>query len=93
MTIPQFLSQTNFSGPLPSQRSERSGFTTLFAVAIVNRDFRNLLLHDPKAALENGYLGERFYLSDDEQNLLISIQAKSLTDLAKQFIVSTEMAL
>jgi hypothetical protein len=93
MTIPQFLSQTNLSVPLPSPRSERSGFTTLFAVAIVNRDFRNLLLHDPRAALENGYLGERFHLSDDEQNLLISMQANSLTDLAKQFIVSTEMAL
>ena len=93
MTIPQFMSQTNFSGRLQDQTRDLAGFTTLFAVAIVNRNFRNLLLHDPKAALENGYLGEQFYLSDAEQNLLISIQANSLTDLAKQFIVSSGTAL
>lgn len=92
MTIPQFMAQTNMSVQLPSQ-DDLAGFTTLFAVAIVNRDFRNLLLEDPKAALEIGYLGEHFYLSDAEENLLISIQAKSLTDLAKQFIGSVETAL
>jgi hypothetical protein len=92
MTVAQFMSQTNLSVRLPAPSMDLAGFTSLFAVAIVNRDFRNLLLHDPKAALENGYLGEQFYLSDAEQNLLISIQADSLTDLAKQFIVSAETA-
>lgn len=64
------------------------GLSALFAAAVVNREFRNLLLRDPKTALENGYLGERFYLSSEEQTRLTSIQAATLADLAQQLMVT-----
>ncbi len=64
------------------------GLSALFAAAVVNREFRNLLLRDPKTALKNGYLGEQFYLSNEEQRRLTSIRAESLADLAQQLMVT-----
>jgi hypothetical protein len=43
-----------------------------------------MLLQDPNTALRNGYLGETFSLSKEEQDLIVSIRANSLSDLAKQ---------
>jgi hypothetical protein len=43
-----------------------------------------MLLQDPQIALQKGYLGETFPLSKEEQDLIISIRANSLSDLAKQ---------
>lgn len=64
------------------------GLSSVFAAAVVNREFRNMLLQNPRSALENGYLGEQFLLSAEEHSLLTSIQATSLTDLAQQIIVA-----
>lgn len=61
-----------------------SGLSRVFAAAVVNRQFCNTLLHDPYSALQNGYLGETFSLSKEEQDLIVSIRADSLPDLAKQ---------
>jgi hypothetical protein len=52
--------------------------------AVVNQQFRDMLLHDPCIALQKGYLGETFSLSEQEQDLITSIRAQSLSDLAKQ---------
>jgi hypothetical protein len=62
----------------------RGGMGQLLSAAIVNNQFRELLLHDPAAALNSGYLGEKFSLGSEEKALIVSIHAESLPDLAKQ---------
>jgi hypothetical protein len=60
------------------------GLSRVFAAAVVSRQFCQMLLRDPQTALQNGYLGETFKLSDHERSLLVSIRAESLSDLASQ---------
>jgi hypothetical protein len=67
-----------------SSISTSSGLTRVFAAAVVSRQFCKMLLNDPITALQNGYLGETFKLSNEEYDLLISIHAKNLADLARQ---------
>lgn len=79
------------SRPFSSQRNvetrgAHSGLGYLFAAAVVNRQFREMLLEDPEAALQCGYLGERFELSRDERERLTSVRAHSLADLARTLI-------
>jgi hypothetical protein len=61
-----------------------AGLSQLFEAAVVNRQFCQLLLSQPEAALRQGYLGNAFDLTLEEQSLIISIQARSLPDLAQQ---------
>lgn len=67
---------------------EHSNLGHLFAAAVVNRQFREMLLEDPETALQRGYLGERFELSRDERERLTSVRAHSLADLARTIITS-----
>ena len=60
------------------------GLSKLFEAAVVNRQFCQLLLSQPETALRQGYLGNSFDLTLEEQSLIVSIQAKSLPDLAQQ---------
>jgi len=69
---------------LTSRSKISSGISRVFAAAVVNRQFCDMLLEDPYAALKKGYLGETFSLSKEEQDLIVSIRANSLADLAKQ---------
>jgi hypothetical protein len=68
----------------PKPSSNASGLNQLFAAAVVNQQFCNLLLNDPRSALSQGYLGDKFNLTLEEQALILSIQARSLADLAIQ---------
>lgn len=68
--------------------SEPNGLGHLFAAAVVNRQFRKMLLEDPETALKRGYLGQSFELSREEHERLISIRARSLADLAKTITAS-----
>ena len=61
-----------------------TGLTKLFAAAVVNSQFCQLLLGQPEIALQQGYLGDSFDLTPEEQALIISIRAKSLPELAQQ---------
>jgi hypothetical protein len=61
-----------------------NGLSRLFAAAVVSRQFRETLLQEPEAALKSGYLGQTFQLTDREKNMLCSIRAESLTDLAQK---------
>jgi len=61
-----------------------TGLNKLFAAAVVNHQFCQLLLNQPEAALQQGYLGDVFNLTPEEQALIISIRAKSLPELAQQ---------
>ncbi|MEW5938139.1 MAG: hypothetical protein AB1750_00640 [Chloroflexota bacterium] len=67
---------------------EHVGLNHLFAAAVVNRKFRQMLLENPEAALQSGYLGERFNLSLEERERLISVRAYSLADLAEKVATS-----
>lgn len=64
------------------QRSE--AVNRMFAAAVVSRQFRELLLKNPREALKQGYLGETFDLTRQEKALILSIRAGSLSELAKQ---------
>ena len=61
-----------------------AGLSKLFEAAVINRQFCQLLLSQPESALQQGYLGNSFDLTLEEQALIISIQANSLPDLAQQ---------
>jgi hypothetical protein len=83
--IAPFTYQNKLSTKLASQSTKASsGLSRVFAAAVVNKQFREVLLHEPSIALQNGYLGETFSLSKQEEDLIISIRANSLPDLAKQ---------
>ena len=69
---------------LSSRSTISSGISRVFAAAVVDRQFCSMLLQYPQIALQEGYFGETFSLSREEQDLIISIRADSLPDLAKQ---------
>lgn len=56
----------------------------LLIAALADQRFRKLLLTDPKEALEQGYGCEQFNLTQEEQDILFSIQATTLLDFADQ---------
>jgi hypothetical protein len=60
------------------------GLSRLLTAAVVNQEFRNLLLSDPAIALATGYNGEPFDLPTDVQEMIFSIRATSLADFAEQ---------
>jgi hypothetical protein len=62
----------------------RNGLSRLFATAVVSPQFREVLLRDSKVALAKGYHGQPFILTDEEQRIIHSIRADSLTELARQ---------
>jgi hypothetical protein len=61
-----------------------SEISRLLTAAVVNRGFCTLLLTNPARALASGYKGEAFRLGAEEQDLVLSIRAKSLDDFARQ---------
>jgi hypothetical protein len=72
--------------PLRVAESPRNltGLSKLFEAAVINRQFCQLLLNQPETAIRQGYLGNSFDLSLEEQALIVSIRATSLPDLAQQ---------
>jgi hypothetical protein len=82
--IAQFTYQSTLSRKFTSEPGVSSGVSQVFAAAVVNQQFCDMLLQDPSIALQKGYLGETFPLSKEEEDLIVSIRAKSLADLAKQ---------
>lgn len=70
-------------GAQTTQR-QTDGLSRIFAAAVVNRQFCQMLLQDPYSALQNGYLGETFSISKEEMDAIVSIRAESLPDFARQ---------
>ena len=70
---------TSRSYPLtvPNQELNR-----LLLAAVVNQEFCELLMTDPKKALADGYDDQPFDLSAEEETLILSIRAVSLPDFA-----------
>jgi len=80
--------QTYQKSILPLRVAESLGnlveLSKLFEAAIVNRQFCQLLLSQPERALQQGYLGNSFNFTPEEQSLIVSIRANSLPELAQQ---------
>lgn len=75
------ISPQTYQGVRHTQTSDRD-LNRLLTAAVVNKNFRTMLLADPRGALTAGYNGEAFFLKADEQDLILSIQATSLTEFA-----------
>jgi hypothetical protein len=56
----------------------------LLAAAVINPEFCQLLLDNPELAMDNGFQGENFLFTEGERDLILSIRADSLADLARQ---------
>ena len=62
----------------------RLELSRLLAAAVINPDFCHRLFVDPELALESGFQGEEFLFTEEERELIVSIRAASLADLANQ---------
>ena len=88
---------TGFASPTACLKQARkkdstpfSAINSLLAAAVVNKNFRDLLLTDPGQALAQGYQGETFPLDCNERILVLSIQTDNLRDFALQIISCQE---
>ena len=66
-------------------KQEHSELSRLLAAAVVSRQFCNMLLTDPAAAIQNGFAGEHFSLSADEYEIVLSARGSTLPELAQRF--------
>ena len=62
----------------------RLELSRLLAAAVINPEFCHILLDNPKLALDGGFQGEDFLFTEEERDLILSIRAASLADLASQ---------
>ena len=56
----------------------------LLCAATVNVRFREVLLRDPAKAIASGYFDHSFALTQEEQDMVVGIQAQRLEDFAAQ---------
>ena len=82
--------KANLYGQSDISAGYHSGLNSVLAAAVVNQNFREVLLQNPEAALHQGYLGKGFSLSQKEISLILSLNAISLADLARQIILISE---
>ncbi len=83
------ISSSTFTTKTPLKMNPHDphpGLSSVFAAAVVNQNFREMLLKEPAKALKQGYLGKSFALSQEDASLLVSLNAKSLSDLANQVV-------
>ena len=59
-------------------------YSKILSAAVINQQFRNLLLNDPNQAVSRGFNGESFDLSSKEKDELSSLKGLSLADFASQ---------
>jgi hypothetical protein len=59
-------------------------FSRILTAAVVNENFRKLLLSDPELAIRSGYGGENFNLAVEEARKLSLIRAGTLAEFAIQ---------
>lgn len=84
MATPQIVQNSVLPLRVAESPKTFSGLNKLFEAAVLNHQFRQLLLNQPEIALRQGYLGGVFDLTQEEQTLITSIRAKSLPELAQQ---------
>lgn len=88
-------SELQFSVPVRVSPSleDHLELSRLLAAAVVSPAFRHMLLVDPQQAIEDGYFGETFLLSEAERYLLLFIHADTLAELAGQIVKALGMGL
>jgi hypothetical protein len=59
-------------------------YSRILTAAVINLQFRQLLLSNPGKAIDSGYGGEMFYLAREEKKRVAAIRATSLADFASQ---------
>jgi hypothetical protein len=80
-SIPQSL----FQG-MVQPKSKGKDLNRLISAAVVNQGFCNMLLANPESAVSSGFNGEAFCLGTEEQDLVMSIRAASLSEFAMQLV-------
>ena len=68
----------------PNMREMNVEYSRILSAAVINQQFRNLLLNDPDQAVAHGFNGESFDLSSKEKNELSSLKGLTLADFASQ---------
>ena len=63
----------------PSRESLR-----VLSAAVVSSRFRQILLSDPRRAINSGYAGETFHMDEREIAWMSSFHANSLAEFARQ---------
>ncbi len=89
--------ESKFLSALIKSKQKRSktinhscSISRLLAAAVINQGFCDLLLTRPTEALDQGFCGEEFALDRHERNLILSIQARDLSDFALQILTYQE---
>ncbi len=65
-------------------REKHPEYSRILSAAVINEQFRDLLLNDPDQAVTRGFNGESFNLSSKEKNELSLLKGLSLADFASQ---------
>ena len=81
---------TTAGGPGVSRLGQEC--SRILSAAVINAQFRQMLLANPGKAIEAGYAGESFHLGREEKNRLVSIRATSLADFASQMNRNLEVS-
>jgi hypothetical protein len=68
----------------PNMPDGRLEMSRLLAAAAINTEFCRQLLADPISALRHGFQGEDFSFTEEERDLILSIRARSLAELASE---------
>jgi hypothetical protein len=76
-------SQKHEVGSMNASRAHQE-YSRILTAAVINMQFRQLLLSNPGKAIESGYGGETFSLAREEKKRVASIRATNLADFASQ---------
>lgn len=68
----------------PSNARCHPEYSRILTAAVINNQFRKLLLANPGKAIDRGYGGEHFTLAREEKKRVAAIRATSLADFASQ---------
>lgn len=76
-------SQIHEVGSMNASRAHQE-YSRILTAAVINMQFRQLLLSNPGKAIESGYGGETFSLAREEKKRVASIRATTLAEFASQ---------
>jgi hypothetical protein len=82
--------QNTVSGNLTQLPPVEPEISRILTAAVINSQFRQMLLSNPGQAVETGYAGQQFSLAREDKKCLGSIRATSLADFAFQLNRSLE---
>ncbi len=83
------IKQAHRTGMTGDSRTQQE-YSRILTAAVINIQFRKLLLSNPAKAIEGGYGGEMFSLAREEKRRVSEIRATSLADFATQLSQALE---